>query len=342
MDPSVEAFRTLYAQRNNGQLKSGFYNDNHLLTTDDGRRVVVRVPRATDDDLEPRRFDEASVLRCVHVLGINVPRLLWSDGEWGFQVQEFIEGDLMNEVCPRGRKVPGYFIDDVAYLFDSLSKLTDLETVRPAQQAWRRPAGCQDFFMMLLEWEVRVWESWFPRMAYFFEWIGLTASPFEPLRAAGNSLRDRRLVLCHGDVQRLNCLLREDTSWFLDWELALQADPLWDVATHCHRMRYLPEEEISLMSKLAEIGRVTEADLPDYRAYFDLECLKSVVNDGVRYVAAAKKGATDEQIAFFATEYAWKLALAAKSTELQLRGCEELSQFLTVMRDGDTAPIEGR
>ena len=56
----------------------------------------------------------------------------------------------------------------------------------------------------------------------------------------------------------------------------------------------------------------------DLDAYIDFECMKSVVNDGCRYLARLDSGATHDEVATLADEYAWKLDLAASRLGLRI------------------------
>ncbi|TDD61251.1 hypothetical protein E1293_45095 [Actinomadura darangshiensis] len=72
---------------------------------------------------------------------------------------------------------------------------------------------------------------------------------------------------------------------FLDWELTLWGDPVYDLAVHLHKMAYLPEEEASLTTRWSSampsehiVG--WQDDLVAYRTH---ERIKSAIVDAVRY-----------------------------------------------------------
>jgi aminoglycoside phosphotransferase (APT) family kinase protein len=62
-------------------------------------------------------------------------------------------------------------------------------------------------------------------------------------------LTSRPFVCVHADVHRKNMIVDEGVSTFLDWELALWGDPVYDLAVHIHKIAYLPEEHEALVSQ---------------------------------------------------------------------------------------------
>jgi aminoglycoside phosphotransferase (APT) family kinase protein len=101
-------------------------------------------------------------------------------------------------------------------------------------------------------------------------------------------LTQRPFVCVHADVHRKNMIVDGGFSTFLDWELALWGDPVYDLAVHIHKMAYLPEEHEALVSRWL-------ADMPadhttgwehDLDAYLAHERIKSAIVDAVRYSQA--------------------------------------------------------
>ena len=74
-------------------------------------------------------------------------------------------------------------------------------------------------------------------------------------------------------------------TYFLDWELALWGDPVYDLAVHLHKMGYQPDEEEAARAAWhaavpAEAKVEWHADLATYLAH---ERVKSAIVDSVRY-----------------------------------------------------------
>ncbi|MQA96947.1 MAG: phosphotransferase, partial [Streptosporangiales bacterium] len=72
---------------------------------------------------------------------------------------------------------------------------------------------------------------------------------------------------------------------FLDWELALWGDPVYDLAVHIHKMGYQPEERERLTSlwkrRMAE--EHTTGWEHDLAVHLSHERVKSAIVDAVRY-----------------------------------------------------------
>jgi thiamine kinase-like enzyme len=93
------------------------------------------------------------------------------------------------------------------------------------------------------------------------------------------------MVLCHCDIHRKNCVITTDQTWFLDWELALVGDPVYDIAVHIHKMSYGAHQQERLLSLMA--SRFPAEHLHNFRSdveiYLRHEKIKSVIVDSVRY-----------------------------------------------------------
>jgi aminoglycoside phosphotransferase (APT) family kinase protein len=312
-----------------GRVLSGFYNRNYLYETDD-QDVVVRVPVDKRDGLEPRMFTESALLQRLQSTEIPAPKVLWaSNGSPYFQVHKYINGTPMWDRWPRGVAVPDHFIAD------SVRVMKILETVEPPASAppapWAQVSNCRDFLLAFIGWQKNVFSLCMRNFSEFYQWINMPDDPFAKFQNAARSLQARKLRLCHGDMQRLNCIIYNGETAFLDWELALLADPLWDIATHLHRMRYSPEEEVRFLAEAQTVLEHTTADTltTDLDILFAFECVKSVTNDAYRYLSSVKGNTvTLEWKEFLASEYAWKLDLAAEFLPLRRRSKAEIAEYL--------------
>lgn len=312
-----------------GRVLSGFYNRNYLYALDD-RVVIVRVPVHNRDTLEPRMFAESDVLQRLQGTEISAPKVLWvSGGNPHFQVHEYISGTPMWDGWPRGVAVPTHFIAN------AVRAMQLLETVDPPAYAspapWAQISNSHDFLLAFVRWQRNVFSSCMNSFSEFYQWINMPDDPFARFEAVAGSLQARKLRLCHGDMQRLNCIILDGKTAFLDWELALIADPLWDIATHLHRMRYLPDEESRFLTEArAALHHITADTLSaDLKKFYAFESVKSVTNDAYRYLSSVQgKSVTPSRRKFLASEYAWKLALAAEFLPLRRRSEGEIEEYL--------------
>ncbi|MEU2014091.1 phosphotransferase, partial [Nocardia sp. NPDC019302] len=90
-------------------------------------------------------------------------------------------------------------------------------------------------------------------------------------------------------------IVRNGRVVFLDWEFALYGDPVYDVATHLHKMGYLPQEQDAFLASwiAAEPEAATGEWRRDLQTYLAHERVKSVIVDAVRYSKALRHGAGD-------------------------------------------------
>ncbi len=118
-----------------------------------------------------------------------------------------------------------------------------------------------------------------------FHALGVPLDPLADVHARKAELRSRPSTLIHCDVHRKNCIVNDQRLWYLDWELALIGDPVYDLAVHLHKMTYSAEEESTLVRAVVAGCKPVlidgwEEDLVVYRTF---ERLKSVLVDTVRY-----------------------------------------------------------
>ena len=112
----------------------GYYNRN-VRATDRGRPVLVRIPIPGADEMDLRVLPEADVLVAIEPYVDAVPRLLHSSRKPAFQVHEYVEGDVVNALWPRGDRVPPPIIPAVVDLLLRLQGVP-LEALPPIAGRW--------------------------------------------------------------------------------------------------------------------------------------------------------------------------------------------------------------
>ncbi|MFJ1577883.1 phosphotransferase family protein [Streptomyces sp. NPDC088182] len=121
-----------------------------------------------------------------------------------------------------------------------------------------------------------------------FEELGVGAEALVRLRERAVELRRRPFSLLHCDLHRKNLIVdRRGDLWIIDWELAMIGDPLYDLATHLHLMRYPRREAAGVAHRWQRaVERAREGssygwedDLPLLLAY---KRVQSVYTDVIR------------------------------------------------------------
>ncbi|MBI3687150.1 MAG: phosphotransferase [Actinobacteria bacterium] len=265
---------------NRSDLASGFYNHNVQVDTVAGV-VNVRVAVPGADQMDLRIWPEAEVLRALASHVPRVPRVRFASADPAFQVQDHIEGVLLDEMAPRGVAVPAQVPHDVATLFGRLSAVPAAE--RPA--GWPADGDTPGFAARLSAVTETVYAAHAGEFGALFGRLGIPARPVEAAIAGWAGLAARPFRLVHADVHRKNMIVADGVVWFLDWELALWGDPVYDVASHLHKMAYLPAEQETFLAawERAEPAAAGPGWQDDLSAYLRHERVKSAVVDTVRY-----------------------------------------------------------
>jgi aminoglycoside phosphotransferase (APT) family kinase protein len=263
---------------------SGFYNANVRVG-----EYLVRVPLPGAERMDLQIWPEPEVLAAIREHAPTAPRLRATSDDPPYQIHDWIDGQVLDAVAPRGTPVPAGVIEQCAALFGVVGQVPAADL--PALPAgWPADGDCAGFAARLLAVTRGVHTKFAEQYRDLWRALEIPDDPFAPL--ALHDLRPRQFRLLHCDVHRKNIILRQDVTrpygvecWFLDWELALFGDPVYEVAVHLHKMGYQPAEEAALLRAWQTAVRADQwpgwqEDLAAYRAH---ERVKSAVVDSVRY-----------------------------------------------------------
>ncbi|MYV98401.1 aminoglycoside phosphotransferase family protein [Streptomyces sp. SID3343] len=271
------------AARESGTSASGFYNDNIRAETDDGS-VIVRIPIHGADGMDLRIWPEQDVIRAVAPWVSAVPEVLLVSPEPAFQLHRFVAGDVVDTVAPRGEAVPAHLLEDVVRFFGQLRRVP-IECLPQVPADWPKDRDTAAFGARLSAVTVDVWERFRQPYAALYSALGVPTDPFERVVADWDRMTARPFGALHCDVHRKNLIVCDGRTFFLDWELALWGDPLYDLAVHLHKMDYLPQEAETVRAAwfAAMPVEVTTGAVADLAVYVRHERVKSALVDAVRY-----------------------------------------------------------
>ncbi|MEU9023350.1 aminoglycoside phosphotransferase family protein [Actinomadura sp. NPDC048394] len=274
--------------REKGDAAAGYYNDNIRIDTPDGP-VIVRIPIHGADMMDLRPWREDRVLAAIAPHVRDAPRLLHVSADPPFQVHEFIAGDVLNDVAPRGVPVPSHVLDDTVRLFTQLVRVPRLPDV-PA--SWPADKDTAAFARLLSDLTQHVHDTYSTGYGELFRALAIPAEPLAPVGALWRRLTARPFACVHADVHRRNMIVGGGSTTFLDWELALWGDPVYDLAVHIHKMGYLPAEQEALVERwrAAMPAERTAGWKSDLDAYLAHERIKSAIVDSVRYSQLFARG----------------------------------------------------
>ncbi|TDE33466.1 phosphotransferase [Actinomadura sp. 6K520] len=167
-------WRDLYERaRAHGDSAAGYYNDNIRVDTPEGP-VIVRIPIHGADTMDLRPWREDRVLAAIAPHVRAAPRLLHTSADPPFQVHEFIAGDVLNDMAPRGIPVPPHVLDDVAGLFTQLTRVPRLPDM-PA--SWPTDQYTTAFARRLSDLTQRVYDTFSTHYADLFTALAIPTDP---------------------------------------------------------------------------------------------------------------------------------------------------------------------
>jgi aminoglycoside phosphotransferase (APT) family kinase protein len=269
----------------NTSARSGFHHDNVKVETPDGI-FLVRIPISQAMTPDPRLWPEKRILPVVNQYVAQSPKLLYSSEDPLFHIHEYIDGVPLRQVSPHGEPVPTHVFSDVAAFLAQLAEIP-LNALPPLPARWST-SDSRAFAQTMYQWTRTTHSRFVDKYSSLFAALGIPRNPLAPLELDLSSLNQRTPACLHADLHRGNILIRENSCVFLDWELALWGDPVYELAVHLNKMRYQPaEREQMLQQWLSHLSpahtRGWEEDLPFYLAH---ERIKFAVNDTVRYAQA--------------------------------------------------------
>ncbi|MGH3621617.1 MAG: phosphotransferase family protein [Sciscionella sp.] len=281
--PELDPLALYRKARRTDSRMSGYYNHNVRIASPVGP-VLVRIPVRNADQMDLRIWPEADVLRCLALRVDRISRLLHVSRDPPFQIHDFVSGWQLNDLAPRGTPVPPTVVPDVLRLFRQLGDV-QRDELPPTPAGWPADGDCVDFATRLSGITQRVFDEYSEQFGSLFHGFGIPVDPLATTQASWVSLASRPFRIVHADVHRKNMVVIGDGVVFLDWELALWGDPVYELAVHVHKMTYLDDELATLLRGWEGMtdpasSRSWQHDLAIYQKH---ERIKSAIVDSVRY-----------------------------------------------------------
>ncbi|WP_052863829.1 phosphotransferase family protein [Streptomyces niger] len=289
---------------------SGYYNRNVRVPSDDGA-VMVRIPTPGSDSMDLTMWREQDLLDAIRAYVGSAPQLLHAQSDPPFQIHEFIEGDLLDDVCPAGTPIPDRVFHGIQDLFGQLLRVPSGK-LPGAPEGWPEDGDTVGFAgrLFALVRDIRAAGDG-PTQELYRE-LGVPEDPCAFLVRAAGDLQSRPFRLLHADIHRKNIIVGPARTVFLDWELALWGDPVYDLADHLHKMAYLPDEEKRMRAAWAAAApaECRAGWAADVRFYLAYERMKSAVVDTVRWARLISAATTEAERRTFARELGAKFDAA--------------------------------
>ncbi|MGW0938274.1 phosphotransferase [Streptomyces sp. NPDC002666] len=255
---------------------------------------------------EPRRgllwFDRrcfASEEELLQVLAGKVSRIPGIvEVEPGLLIQAFIEGRTLGHGVLPSKALSERHRGQLAALFGELTSfdVRAIEAQRVCDGADLPLDGDSHAFLtrLLRFTEDRVYREHGAPYHALFEELGVREGALAQLKSRAADLTPRSFALVHGDLHRRNLIVDgAGDLWTIDWELAMIGDPLYDLATHLHLMRYSQKEadrvardwRRAVEARRPECVKGWDTDLPVLLAY---KRAQSVYTDVIRAAVALR------------------------------------------------------
>ncbi|MFF3356785.1 phosphotransferase [Streptomyces sp. NPDC002917] len=103
---------------------------------------------------------------------------------------------------------------------------------------WPDSSDSGGFARQLAAWTQQVHDIHREVYAAVFEDFGIPAEPLAVLEPLWHGLAPRPFAVPHSDLHRTNMIASGGRTWFVDWELTLWGDYLYDIAIHFHKMGF--------------------------------------------------------------------------------------------------------
>ncbi|MER6445326.1 aminoglycoside phosphotransferase family protein [Streptomyces venezuelae] len=289
---------------------AGFYHRNVRMESDGGP-VLVRIRTGGSDAMDLTCWREPELLTAVGHHLPATPRLLHASRCPEFQIHTYIPGPRVDEVAADGRPVPTAVLTAVGELFTALLRIpTTALPPRPAH--WPRDGETARFAGLLLD-LVREIRHRKVRGHGLYAALGVPEDPCDVLAVRAGGLSRRSFRLLHADIHRANMIMADDGHVaFLDWELALWGDPVYDLADHVHKMSFTPADRQAVVETWVRSAPAVCRDgwRTDLDFYLGYETMKSAVVDTVRWGRLIRQAAGAGERHTLCLELAGKLAAA--------------------------------
>ncbi|MEU9876268.1 aminoglycoside phosphotransferase family protein [Streptomyces phaeochromogenes] len=263
---------------------TGYHHETYAFMLSDeagasfGGRWKIREPREALLWFDRRYF--TSEIHLLYALQRSIDLVPEVAPVGGFDLQRFVEGVTLGERHPSGEAVPGAVFEQILELFRQLIAVTSniLVVKRKCEPMDRAEEGDSAGFLgrLIRFTQERVYGENLPEYEDLFTDLGLGLNSFEYLRKHVDGLTSRPFCLLHADLHRENFILDSAGKvWAIDWELAMLGDPLYDLATHLHLMRYPVQQEQVIIQRWCAIAEEVRKgsskgwieDLPRLRDY---------------------------------------------------------------------------
>jgi thiamine kinase-like enzyme len=314
---------------------SGYYNQNYIIESDN-QKYILRIPIPNSDKMDLRIIPESTVLKFLNKERFPAPRLIFENEERTSFVHKYIEGNVFDDLFPEDSIFPDWISVDIANQMKNLHQLDPKNLEIYCKDIGKSPSS-NGFFHCLISSVEEIYSKYKNLYVGHFKKLEFPEDPFKIVRINSLKLIPRKFTLCHCDIHRKNLIISneiEDNLVILDWELALVADPLYDIGTHFHKMKYTPNQEILFLEHYLGQNKNTvyfKGTWDQIQIYLQLEKIKSAIVDIVRMSEKFKSESSEKRRKSLSVSYQNKLKEAWVVWEKDLNLLPSISDVYSIL-----------
>ncbi len=272
-------------------LVEGHYHLNYVLP-DEFCPVLLRIPKQDEELFDLKVFPEYQLLQLLAKTEILCPHPICNLQHDQGHYQTYISGITFKKLYPLLSRVPEHYVSLIA---EEMLKIHSIPTtkinslIKSVVQVKERfgditKYNCQNFFTDQIAYISKIWEKYRTLQPGLFDDLYFPKDPFDICKLKISQISNRELCLIHTDLHRANLIIHTVKSiGIIDWELSQYGDPVFDLATHFHLMKYHPSRERMFLDKYFEKSHLNYDDiiydLSIYRRFCEI---KSAIVDCIR------------------------------------------------------------
>jgi thiamine kinase-like enzyme len=284
------------------------HNNKNFIYYSDSHNYIVRINDSSTEKVDVGMLPESTVLLFLSEYAFPAPRLIYRDCERNVLVLTYQEGKTLYERFGAQEAISNNIVIGIAKQIKQLHGIGHPQV--PSSELFATSPDTRAFYKKYLIATEKIYANLYCKYSYLFKILDFPNDPFGSLHHEASSLLARNFTLCHCDIHRHNVIIKPDNNLcFIDWELAMIGDPLYDIAVHLQKTRYTAEQETLFFQHYAD-GKDVEQFKNQVQIYRRLETVKYAITDGVRILECIRDGVSNNEITDMIMRYHRKLELA--------------------------------
>ena len=237
------------------------------------KKRVIKYPRYLGITQEYyRSTPEINILEKLIANNISVPKIIEKNSM--YFIEEYIDGILLDSLYNDYEKMAK---EDLDSIIDNIVKLISINDSNLNKYiTWN---NVSEFFKLQVDNTESIWKIYKNKYYSLYNLLNINDSIILKLRKLTNVINSNRpLCLIHGDRHKNNMIKKDNTLFFIDWDLSCVGDLAYDIAFHIHQMKYNQEDlEYFLLNLNNKLPNEYKPILNDINNYLCFITVRSVI-----------------------------------------------------------------